>query len=237
MLCVIWLFVSQKIRKDYATTATTLDHEQEYTPINSRNKSLSPLSLAQPLSSSTFTFTPCGRYCVSAYLLPAGRSNGSTLQSLATFAIAFVARPIGSAFLVILAIALGVKRRWSPRCYDGDFDRGDWSAARLCHDWYFAPLLLALARFGQGLGLGGEGAARRCWRLKTPHRANVHCTLLPAAGRTDWLLLCQRHFLVLSWLLTDEQFMSWGWRVPFSSRRCWSLSACMFACRCMSRGV
>ncbi|MBW9313218.1 MHS family MFS transporter [Escherichia coli] len=47
---------------------------------------------------------------------PQGDPTAATLQSLATFAIAFVARPIGSAVLVILAIALGVKRRWSPRC-------------------------------------------------------------------------------------------------------------------------
>ncbi len=132
-------------------TATTLDHEQEYTPITRVIKSLSPLSLAQPLSSSTLHLRHCGRYCVSAYLLPAGRPTAATLQSLATFAIAFVARPLALPFLVILAIALGVKRRWRLVANDGDFDRGDWSAAGLCTIGIFAPLLLALARFGQGL--------------------------------------------------------------------------------------
>ncbi len=61
-----------------------------------------------------------------------------------------------------------------------------------------------------------NGAARRCWRLKTPHRANVHCTSLsPQLGAPIGFFFARRTFLLLSWLLTDEQFMSWGWRVPF----------------------
>ncbi|STL77238.1 major facilitator superfamily protein [Escherichia coli] len=39
----------------------------------------------------------------------------------------------------------------------------------------FAPLLLALARFGQGLGLGGEWGGAALLATETPHRANVHC--------------------------------------------------------------
>lgn len=39
----------------------------------------------------------------------------------------------------------------------------------------FAPLLLALARFGQGLGLGGEWGGAALLATENAHRANVHC--------------------------------------------------------------
>ncbi len=58
-------------------TATTLDHEQEYTPINSRNKVLVASLIGTAIEFSTLHLRHCGRYCVSAYLLPAGRSYGS----------------------------------------------------------------------------------------------------------------------------------------------------------------
>ncbi len=80
----------------------------------------------------------------------------------------------------------------------------------------FAPLLLALARFGQGLGLGGEwGGAALLATENAPPRKRALLRLLPAAGHTERFFFANGTFLLLSWLLTDEQFMSWGWRVPF----------------------
>ncbi len=39
--------------------------------------------------------------------------------------------------------------------------------------------------------------------------------LLPTAGRAIGFFFANGTFLLLSWLLTDQQFMEWGWRVPF----------------------
>ena len=81
----------------------------------------------------------------------------------------------------------------------------------------FAPLLLALARFGQGRRLGGEwGGAALLATENAPPRKRCTVWLLPTAGRTDWpSSLPTAHFFAAFRLLTDEQFMSWGWRVPF----------------------
>ncbi len=54
-----------------------------------------------------------------------------------------------------------------------------------------APMLLALARFGQGLGLGGNGAAQRCWLRKTARKRALYGSF-PQLG-ADRLLLRQRH--------------------------------------------
>lgn len=79
----------------------------------------------------------------------------------------------------------------------------------------FAPLLLALARFGQGLGLGGEwGGAALLATENAPPRKRALYGSFPQLGAPIGFFLpmapsrCSR-------LLTDEQFMSWGWRVPF----------------------
>lgn len=80
----------------------------------------------------------------------------------------------------------------------------------------FAPLLLALARFGQGLGLGGEwGGAALLATENAPPRKRALYGSFPQLGAPIGFFFANGTFLLLSPLLTDEQFMSWGWRVPF----------------------
>jgi MFS family permease len=80
----------------------------------------------------------------------------------------------------------------------------------------FAPLLLALARFGQGLGLGGEwgGAALLATENAPPKKRALYGSF-PQLGAPIGFFFANGMFLLLSWLLTDEQFIAWGWRVPF----------------------
>nr|VXZ91128.1 Inner membrane metabolite transport protein yhjE [Klebsiella pneumoniae] len=56
-----------------------------------------------------------------------------------------------------------------------------------------APMLLALARFGQGLGLGGEWGGAALLATENARRASAPCTAPSTAGRADRLLLRQRH--------------------------------------------
>ena len=79
-------------------TATTLDHEQEYTPINSRNKVLVASLIGTAIEFFDFYIYATAAVIVFPHIFfPQGD-------------------PMALPFLVILAIALGVKRRWSPRC-------------------------------------------------------------------------------------------------------------------------
>jgi MFS family permease len=79
-----------------------------------------------------------------------------------------------------------------------------------------APVLLALARFGQGLGLGGEwGGAALLATENAPARKRALYGSFPQLGAPIGFFFANGTFLLLSWLLTDEQFMSWGWRLPF----------------------
>ena len=93
---------------------------------------------------------------------PAGDATAATLQSLATFAIAFVARPVGSALFGHFGDRIGRKSTLVASLLTMGISTvligllPGYAAIGV-----LAPLLLALCRFGQGLGLGGEwgGAA------------------------------------------------------------------------------
>jgi MFS family permease len=79
-----------------------------------------------------------------------------------------------------------------------------------------APLLLALCRFGQGLGLGGEwGGAVLLAVENAPPGKRAWYGMFPQLGAPVGFLLSGGVFLLLSELLSDDQFFSFGWRIPF----------------------
>ena len=80
-----------------------------------------------------------------------------------------------------------------------------------------APLLLALCRFGQGLGLGGEwgGAVLLATENAPPHRRSWYA-MFPQLGAPLGFVLSAGFFLaLLTKTLGNADFLAWGWRVPF----------------------
>ena len=79
-----------------------------------------------------------------------------------------------------------------------------------------APFLLALCRFGQGLGLGGEwGGAVLLAIENAPAGKRAWYGMFPQLGAPVGFLFSGGVFLLLSESLTDEQFFAFGWRLPF----------------------
>jgi len=79
-----------------------------------------------------------------------------------------------------------------------------------------APVLLALCRFGQGLGLGGEwGGAVLLAVENAPHGKRAWYGMFPQLGAPAGFLFSGSVFLALSKWLSDEQFFRFGWRIPF----------------------
>jgi MFS family permease len=79
-----------------------------------------------------------------------------------------------------------------------------------------APALLAFFRFGQGLGLGGEwGGAVLLAIENAPPGKRAWYGMFPQLGAPTGFLFSGGIFLVLSRLLTDQQFFNFGWRIPF----------------------
>jgi len=148
---------------------------------------------------------------------PGSDPTTSTIESLATFSIAFFARPIGSALFGHFGDKIGRKATLVAAL----LTMGISTVAIGFLPTYqsigiVAPLLLMLCRFGQGLGLGGEwGGAVLLAIENAPPGKRAWYGMFPQLGAPIGLLLSGGTFLLLSDLLTEEQFFDYGWRIPF----------------------
>ena len=148
---------------------------------------------------------------------PASDPASSTLASLATFGIAFIARPIGSALFGHFGDRIGRKQTLVLALSTmgvSTFAIG--VLPTYSQIGIVAPLLLALCRFGQGIGLGGEwgGAVLLAVENAPPNRRALY-GMFPQLGAPIGFLFSGGIFLVLSHLLSNKQFFSFGWRLPF----------------------
>ena len=148
---------------------------------------------------------------------PKSDPASATLASLATFAIAFIARPIGSALFGHFGDRIGRKTTLVAALLTMGVSTVTIGALpTYATIGIAAPLLLAICRFGQGLGLGGEwGGAVLLAVENAPPGKRAWYGMFPQLGAPIGFLLSGGVFLLLSTTLTDAQFFSFGWRLPF----------------------
>jgi metabolite-proton symporter len=148
---------------------------------------------------------------------PGGDPTTAMLQSFATFAIAFFARPVGAAVFGHFGDRVGRKATLVAALMAMGLSTiaigllPSYATAGL-----LAPLLLALCRLGQGLGLGGEwGGAVLLATENAPPGKEAWYGMFPQLGAPIGFIGATGSFLLLTSMLTDEQFFSFGWRIPF----------------------
>jgi metabolite-proton symporter len=148
---------------------------------------------------------------------PASDPATATLASLATFGIAFVARPIGSAFFGHFGDRSGRKATLVAALLTmGASTVTIGALPTYSVIGIAAPLLLAICRFGQGLGLGGEwGGAVLLAIENAPPGRRAWYGMFPQLGAPLGFFCSGGVFLLLSRYLTDAQFFRFGWRLPF----------------------
>jgi len=141
----------------------------------------------------------------------------ATIQSLATFAIAFIARPIGAALFGHLGDRIGRKATLVAALLT-------MGISTVCigllptyaQIGIVAPLLLALCRLGQGLGLGGEWSGAVLLATENaPEGKRAWYGMFPQLGAPIGFILATGSFLALGALMFEQDFMQWGWRIPF----------------------
>ncbi|HEE6634749.1 TPA: MHS family MFS transporter [Acinetobacter baumannii] len=148
---------------------------------------------------------------------PASSGSAAVLQSLATFAIAFIARPIGAALFGHLGDRIGRKATLVAALLT-------MGISTVCigllptyaQIGIVAPLLLALCRLGQGLGLGGEWSGAVLLATENaPEGKRAWYGMFPQLGAPIGFILATGSFLLLSAAIPEQAFMQWGWRIPF----------------------
>ncbi|MFI6010910.1 MFS transporter [Streptomyces sp. NPDC051243] len=140
----------------------------------------------------------------------------ATLLSLATFGVAYAARPVGALFLGHFGDRLGRKKimvftlilMGVSTFLIGCLPTRDQVGT-------LAPVLLVLCRVLQGISAAGEQASANSMTLEhaPPHRRGFF-TSFTLSGTQGGQLLATLVFIPVA-ALPEEQLMSWGWRVPF----------------------
>lgn len=146
-----------------------------------------------------------------------GNELDGVIAAFATYAVGFIARPLGGIVFGHIGDRIGRKSllQFSLMLIGvSTFLMG--CLPTFASIGYWAPLLLVLLRFIQGFALGGEwGGAVLLVAENSPNQSRAFWGSFPQAGVPLGNLLATIVLLVLSATLSDEAFLAWGWRVGF----------------------
>jgi len=142
----------------------------------------------------------------------------STLLALASYGVAFVMRPVGAAIFGHFGDRIG--RKWILMITLLMMGLATFLIG--CLPTYAAigiaaPILLVLLRVVQGLALGGEwgGAAIIVNEFDPEGRRRGFYGSLVQVAAPIGLLLANGVFAFVTWSVSEEAWLTWGWRVPF----------------------
>jgi MFS family permease len=147
---------------------------------------------------------------------PDSAPSTATLLSLATFGVAYVARPVGAVIVGHFGDKVGRKRMLILTLLLmglSTFLIGvlpSYAAIGVA-----APVLLVVLRLMQGLSAAGEQSGSNSMTLEhAPEGRRGFFTSFTLEGTQAGLILANLVFLLVA-LLPDDQLLSWGWRIPF----------------------
>ncbi|WP_375689690.1 MFS transporter [Pseudooceanicola sp. LIPI14-2-Ac024] len=190
----------------------------DYRPVNKPSR-----VLLASLVGTTIEFFDFYVYATAAVLVfpalffPGEDPTTALLASFATFSIAFFARPLGAVVFGHFGDRIGRKTTLVAALLTMGVSTviiGFLPTYAAIGVW--APLLLALCRFGQGFGLGGEwGGAVLIATENAPPGKKTWYGMFPQLGAPVGLFLSSGLFLVLLNFMSREDLLAWGWRIPF----------------------
>ena len=148
---------------------------------------------------------------------PSSSPTAQLMASYGSLALAFFARPLGAAVFGHYGDRIGRKATLvtSLMLMGGSTLAIGFLPTYQMIGWW-APLILCILRFGQGLGLGGEwGGAALLAVENAPPGWRARFGMFPQLGAPVGFIAANGLFLILGMFLTDEDFFAWGWRLPF----------------------
>ncbi|SEK51485.1 MFS transporter [Rhodococcus maanshanensis] len=156
---------------------------------------------------------------------PKGNGTTALLASLATFGLAFVARPLGSIVFGHYGDRIGRKATLVGSLLTMGIATFVIGLLPTYHSvGLIAPALLALMRFCQGLGLGGEWSGAALLATETAKSGKrAWAAMWPQLGAPIGFFLANGLFLIITLFMghdnanpdLDSAFLTWGWRIPF----------------------
>src|SRR5580765_2697204 len=165
---------------------------------------------------------------------PSGNPTAATIASLATFGVAYVARPIGSFIMGHLGDTIGRKTVLFITLFGmglATFLIG----ALPSYDQigFAAPVLLLVLRVCQGLAVSGEQSSASSTSLEhAPANRRAFFTSFTLAGTQGGNILATAVFIPIA-ALPEDALLSWGWRIPFLLSAVVVFVGCGSAALCM----
>lgn len=154
---------------------------------------------------------------ISTKFFPADNPTAAFLSTLATFAAGFVVRPFGALFFGRLGDLIGRKYTFMVTLMlmgGATFLIGCIPSYETIG--YLAPFLVLVLRLLQGLALGGEyGGAATYVAEHAPKGEKGYWTSWIQTTATAGLFVSLMVILATRSVLSEADFDSWGWRVPF----------------------
>src|SRR3954447_17911538 len=148
---------------------------------------------------------------------PSGSDLAGTLAAFATLAVGFLARPFGGAIMGHFGDRTGRKSMLViSMLLMGTATVGIGLVATHDSIGAWAPVLLVTLRFVQGIGVGGEwgGAVLMATEHAPPGKRGLYGSA-PQMGVPAGVVLANVVFLVCTQSMSEQQFLAWGWRLPF----------------------
>ncbi len=165
-----------------------------------------------------FLYGTAATLVFSKIFFPAGGNElDAIIAAFVTYAVGFAARPIGGIVFGHFGDRHGRKKLLQVSLVMvGVATFGMGCIPTFDAIGYWAPAILVLLRFVQGFAIGGEwGGAVLLVAEHSPDRSRGFWASWPQAGVPGGNMLATIVLLVLTSTLSDEAFLSWGWRVAF----------------------
>lgn len=165
-----------------------------------------------------FLYATAASLVFGTYFFPAtGSPLDGIIAAFVTYAVGFVARPLGGIVFGQIGDRFGRKPTLQATiiivgaatflmgCLPGFQSIG-----------YWAPAMLVALRFIQGFAVGGEwGGAVLLVAEQSPDRSRAFWSSWPQAAVPVGNLLATLVLLVSSWAMSPAAFLDWGWRIAF----------------------
>lgn len=201
---------------EYMTTDTTAPADA-HLKSNMRKVALTALAGTSIEWYDFFLYATAAALVFPAAFFPDASPTVGLILSFATFSFGFIARPLGGILFGHYGDRVGRKRTLVVALVMmGVASTLIGLLPTYASIGIAAPILLSVLRFTQGLAIGGQwGGAMLLVTESAPDDKRGYYGAFAQAGAPFGVILANLAFILISASVSEEFFMTWGWRIPF----------------------
>ena len=204
---------------DSGTSTDVSSEESAHVEANMRKVALTALAGTSIEWYDFFLYATAAALVFPSAFFPDSTPTMGLILSFGTFAFGFIARPLGGILFGHFGDRVGRKRTLViALMMMGIASTLIGLLPTFATIGIAAPILLSLLRFTQGLAIGGQwGGAMLLVTESAPADKRGYYGAYAQAGAPVGVILANVAFMIISYSVSEDAFMNWGWRIPFIS--------------------